>query len=313
MNLKDTKTFRFAWLKSLLLTFVTGIIFIYLFSRIQLQSIWETYIQANGLFMSSAVIVSLFANLLAGPYIWGLILKFMKYEVPVKNLAYSVIASGPVRSILPLKSGEILKAIYLQKKFNIPWEEALGSCVFDKFTNLLGLLLLIGVTACICGKVYIGVTAVMLFAASLIFLHFIRHVRIETPLFFNYPKPRMIISGLARAFREISFFQRGIIILVSALFQLTHVFNTYLIFRALGIEVPLMGVLLFVPFIVFVTNVPVTIAGLGTREAAFMFFFYAYAGPHKLLSAGLLLSAIEYLLPIGIGCFGVRRFLREMI
>jgi len=45
--------------------------------------------------------------------------------------------------------------------------------------------------------------------------------------------------------------------------------------RAFGIEVPFLKVLAYVPVIAFIGIVPVTVAGLGTVQAATVFFVQA--------------------------------------
>jgi uncharacterized membrane protein YbhN (UPF0104 family) len=58
-----------------------------------------------------------------------------------------------------------------------------------------------------------------------------------------------------------------------------------------------------------VNNFPVTILGLGTREALIVFIFAKYGGASALLGAGLLISLIEHILPVIFGLFFVKSFL----
>jgi len=58
-------------------------------------------------------------------------------------------------------------------------------------------------------------------------------------------------------------------------FDLLFVLNNWLALRAFGIEVPFLKVLAYVPVIAFIGIVPVTVAGLGTVQAATVFFVQA--------------------------------------
>lgn len=60
---------------------------------------------------------------------------------------------------------------------------------------------------------------------------------------------------------------------LSATIQLMNMVAVYIISRAMGIDVPFLSILLFIPFIVTVSMIPLSISGLGVREAAFVMLF----------------------------------------
>lgn len=60
---------------------------------------------------------------------------------------------------------------------------------------------------------------------------------------------------------------------LAVLFQFVRVIMAPLIAFAIGLHIPFLYFVLYVPIIVFLTMLPFTVGGLGVREAAFVFFF----------------------------------------
>ena len=59
---------------------------------------------------------------------------------------------------------------------------------------------------------------------------------------------------------------------------------------------------------VLMSNVPLTVAGIGPREAAIVALFSAYAGEATLLSVGVLMSFSIHIVPAIIGGISALRF-----
>jgi hypothetical protein len=60
---------------------------------------------------------------------------------------------------------------------------------------------------------------------------------------------------------------------ISLLFQISAVFGVFLISRSLGIRVPLVYFYIFVPVVTVLEAIPITIYGIGVRDATYVFFF----------------------------------------
>jgi len=59
--------------------------------------------------------------------------------------------------------------------------------------------------------------------------------------------------------------------------QICVFINVYLLFKVLGVEIPIVNHLAIVPVIQIVSLVPFTLSGLGIREGAFV-YFYGFLG-----------------------------------
>ena len=73
-------------------------------------------------------------------------------------------------------------------------------------------------------------------------------------------------------------------------FDLFFILNFWLALRAFGIDVPFLKTLAFVPLILFIAVVPVTVSGLGTVQAATVYLFSSYAPEAKILAFSLVFT-----------------------
>lgn len=70
-------------------------------------------------------------------------------------------------------------------------------------------------------------------------------------------------------------------------FDLLFILNFWLALRAFGIDVPFLKTLAFVPVILFIAVLPITVSGLGTVQAATVYLFAPYAPEAKILTFSL--------------------------
>ncbi len=84
--------------------------------------------------------------------------------------------------------------------------------------------------------------------------------------------------------------------------QLSTIINVYLIYRALGVNLPLGIHMVIMPIVYIISMIPISISGIGVREGAFAFFYGTQGvdGPQAVL-ASLLNFAILMLIPALIG------------
>ena len=82
-------------------------------------------------------------------------------------------------------------------------------------------------------------------------------------------------------------------------------------FYALGINIPLLFTIANIPIAIFIGLVPVTLGGMGTRDAAIIFLFSEYATPSELLGIGILFSIFRYWLLSLIGIPFMKKLIKE--
>ncbi len=103
-----------------------------------------------------------------------------------------------------------------------------------------------------------------------------------------------------------------LLIAYSTLLKGVEVLGYFLVFRALGIRVPPQALLTYIPLTMLIAEIPITFMGLGTREAALVYFLGSYAPASSLLAAGVLVSFTEYVLPNVVSLAWTRQFLNKL-
>jgi glycosyltransferase 2 family protein len=97
------------------------------------------------------------------------------------------------------------------------------------------------------------------------------------------------IAKTARDYKKESWLWWGVIILLSLLFQVGMAWINDLLFLSFGMDVPFLHLLVIITLISVITMIPVSLNGLGVREAGYVFFFQSIGVPDGIaLSVSLL-------------------------
>ena len=97
------------------------------------------------------------------------------------------------------------------------------------------------------------------------------------------------IGKTARVYRNEGWQWWGMILLLSFLFQVGMAWINDLLFKSFGIDVPFLHLLVIITIISVITMIPVSLNGLGVREAGYVFFFQSIGVPDGVaLSVSLL-------------------------
>ena len=85
-----------------------------------------------------------------------------------------------------------------------------------------------------------------------------------------------------------------LIVTVSVFIWLGSAVQIYLLYSAVGQQVPLIFSIAVVPIAILVGMLPVTIAGVGTRDLAIVKLFSGYATTSASISIGILFFLLRY-------------------
>ena len=87
------------------------------------------------------------------------------------------------------------------------------------------------------------------------------------------------------------------------------ILETKMLFLALGVNIPIIYIFAAFPLSIFIGLIPITLAGMGTRDSAIIYFFAHLANPSICLAMGLLYSFFGYFL---LALFGLP-FMKKML
>ena len=212
------------------------------------------------------------------------------------------LGSYPVRELLPLRSGDLAKAYYLWRRFDYPFDRVVSTLVFDRACNVLGIftVLVIGL-ALSSTQVPLGLAPLpVLVAAGLVLLLVSARARdlVLWPFGRLGRRAARVAEGLLAAWREIPGRGKAHLTLYAVAYQLSKVLILYLLFGSVGVEVPPGALVLLTGLAMLATNTPVTISGIGTREASILIFFAPFGERSALLAAAVLFTVCELIVPM---------------
>jgi hypothetical protein len=121
---------------------------------------------------------------------------------------------------------------------------------------------------------------------------------------------QLLHSGLLRTFRQAQWHHYGLTLLYKAPNFLLAVVVHYLALHLFGVPVPFIRLLGLLPIVFLVASLPVTVAHLGTSQAAWLYFFSAYGNPSQLLAYSLVAHVTFMVLNGVIGVCFLRRALQ---
>ena len=301
---------RIDWKRTLILFLICIVIFSILFSKIEFGKILENIKKINLIYLVVVLLISLFLNVGLASYKLQRLLLYFDCKISFKETLSMIINSGPLRFIFPFKSGELLLAGYLRATKRCSFVEGVGLVAIDKILNIISILVFIPL-----GLVFFQIDLwkkciVSLGVISLLLLFFKMPLFVANTVIKRYfPKINIDLEKILHTFSFTHKFKLGLYALV---FQSSEILTTYILFKALKVEIPLYIFLVFVPLTIFISSIPITIAGLGTREATFLFFYRNFGTPAQIFSTGILISFIEYIFIYLLGIFTMHLFLTKL-
>jgi hypothetical protein len=275
---------------------ITILIFIILLKQVDIVKLRLILINAKINYILLSLILSVLAQFFLNPYPWREILKWLECNISYKESVYLTLASMPIEQILPLKSGKVSRALYLSKKYNFPFSLGIASLIINLIIGFISLFLIIG----------IGI--IFLFSYNFTYSpFFIMHISLKD-IFKRYILRFREIPLIIKNFKLQVFLK---ILLFAIFIDIFQIIVFLVLGKSLGITIPFYKILIFLPMVIIISNLPIAFAGLGVRETSTLFFFSIYASKEGLFSLGILFSFIWYILPSFLGIPLVAVFYRK--
>jgi len=264
------------------------VIIAFLFAQIEGESLLRALREGDKVLLMLGLIPLFLAHLFS---IWRWKSLVDAYGVTSRfgELARIYFANLPIAKWTPMYSGDFLRALYLKEK--LPSTEGAAIVAVESFIDVFVLLFFVLVSAVVRGAwTYAGVALLGILGLGIgVYL-------IGTPLFSRMPFFSRSATRIAEVFR---FFRqspgrvaRTFFITVLSWLQISLFIK--IMFLAFGYPtVSLFYILTVQPLVTLVALLPVTLGGLGTREAAMLFFYTALVPPPVVFLIALLYSTMS--------------------
>ncbi len=226
---------------------------------------------------------------------WRLVLAAMGYELPFRRALEAVLAAWPLAMVTPSRANDLLRPLAVRDV--IPVAAGTGSVLAEKALDLLVLLLFAGAGAAVEGlwtwALAAGVLCVL--EIAVVWLVVTRRGWLE-----RLPLLRRRGAAIEQLFGAFAALRRAprqlvMLALVSFVIRFLTVAVTHALLISVGARVRLLDTITLWPVATLVGIAPLTLAGIGTRDAAFIHLLAehgSHAEPAHVLAATVGYSAV---------------------
>jgi len=303
------------WIKKtfsvLLRISISIILLVFLFSQVDKKVLFEVIRGANKPLLSIGLLIFFF-NYLFCLIRWIMLLKAADIHLPLKRIVISFSGGVFFNLILPSTiGGDLMRSLDLAAHTKKP-KEIVATVLLDRLSGYIGLVLMAVAALSVGWKMVrdnsiifsIGIITLLLVAILLVLFNNTIYSRING--FLGASGAGRIKEMIRSLHQEIHIFRnhRKMILKnigLSLLVQLTSPLSFYFIALALNIKIDLIYFFVYLPIIGAITLLPISIGGLGLRDASTIFFF-AKAGVTKDLAFAM--SLISFVFVIFYGAVG---------
>ncbi len=301
---------------------VTGVLLALIFQKIEPARVLAALREARIVPLLGALTVSFLTNCLLAAIKWRRILVPLGLKISIRESFLIKMGSAPLKSLLPFRSGEASRVIYLKRRYGFSAARSAGSILLELFLNIFVFLLFIvagGLTCSGSPAALVTAPALILAGGMAVFLaagkaaprRWVRTGLKRIP----YPRFR---GGLETLLTFHRFFSRRDILapfLYSLVIQGGKLLSFFLIAAAFRISFPPAVYLVILPFSILISTIPITFLGIGLREGSLVELIPLYSSRTAalVLAPALIFSLAEYLFPALLGLFWTGRFTRRLL
>lgn len=271
--------------KTILVLLVTAAVFVLIFKVFSIDI--PRVADLDRVFFLLALLVTIPFPILSALR-WYYILRGMGVVISFKQTVKIILGAWPL-AILPGRIGDFGSALALPD--DTPKEIRFGSIVFEKVIDILVL-----VTFSLLGSIWLHKNNLAFIMAGVLLvliasLYLLRYIIPLAPAIIRPRLNNLHQVSLRLSTRPNDFFK---IVSASAANWLLSLVQVYFLFRATGAIVPMSAVFSFLPLSIFVGLLPITLAGMGTRDSAIITLFSSFARPGQSLVVGIWYSLLGY-------------------
>ena len=290
----------------------------WLYSRVEVADILAAFRSVN-LWLVGLVFLLFFLNTVISSVKWRILLHADGIKMPLPSLVMSYLVGTFFNLFLPSNIGGDAYRVYDIARFSDRPAHAFASVFADRLSGFVALVTL-GALAALGACTLLPDARVLLLAlaafAGILFLIWLLYQE-------RLLRWGMSITRMSRIARVQGFFDKfmdslrvyrthpGLLVKVlgiSVCFQVTAVVCIWLMARALQIEAPLLLFFAFVPLISLLEALPISVYGLGVRDASYVFFFgFAGVAREQALAMALLYVAVTLIYALSGGIIFVLR------
>lgn len=301
---------------------ISGIFLVLIFNQIESGKVLAYAANARPFPLVLALAVSFLANCWLATVKWRYIVLRLGLPLSFREAFLVKMGSAPLKSLLPFRSGEVSRVIFLKRCRNFSAARGTASILIELFLNILIFLIFImaggiifrisldGIIYIIAGGLGTGFL-IIIFAARTSPRRWVRLLLSKIP----YPRLRGGLETFFTLHRFFSFRQILILLLYSLIIQSGKLLTFYLIARSFELALPPAVYFVILPFSVLISTIPVTFLGIGLREGSLIELIpdYCSVTGAAVLGPAFIFTVVEYIFPALLGLFWTGKFTRKLL
>jgi len=282
---------------------------VFLLRKIDFRQVFSLIRTADLAYLSLAAFLFLICNTLL-LLRWNLLIKGLDVHIPFSQVVRSFFIGLFFNVFLPSSAGGDVARIINIFSHTPHRARAVASVVLDRLSGFISLVLICGVSLILGYKyvndssIYLILAAFLFLLVGMIFVLFSRRLFSWVSRIFS--KAPHIANKLTSLNDSFVFFRNryGVIaisIIISIVAQVVFFWASYYIIRSFHTEVGMIYFMIFIPIITLVTSLPISMGGLGVRDASSVYFFNK-VGVSSSMALGL--SLMSFVFVTGVGLLG---------
>jgi uncharacterized protein (TIRG00374 family) len=266
-------------------------IFLYIIYALDTEKIIDAFLSINPIFIIFSLTLT-FPRVIIRTYVWQLIQKEQKITIGFFESLKIFLIGYFYGSVTPGYIGQLMRVPYMKEKTGEPYGKLFVNTIIEITTHTISLygMIIIGALLVIEKLPELFIIAIAwIITLGIILLYFIKKGRGEKLFYIliKYLIPKKFKSYLNKFvdtfYNDFPRIKKLIIPLILGIFTWIIIFSQeYIIVFALGLDIPYLYFLLLFPIANAAGFIPITFAGLGTRElTAILLFSILFNAPEE--------------------------------
>ena len=271
-------------------------LFIYIIITIGIDKLINAFASADYFYVFLMVLLMI-PTLLIQTFKWDYILKRQKINFKFFHVIKLQIISIFYEFVTPARLGSFIKIAYVQEKTH-NFGKSSSSVIIDRALDFLtvAFLAFLGSLILITGEfnvIYITIFVFLIFLGGFLILINKKSMKFFARIFYNLFLPKKFREKAKKSFHDFyeslpSIKTIFVVFLIGIVFWIAIYTQAYFSALAFGVNVPYLKFLTIFPISVIISLVPITVSGLGTREAVLMTLLGTYGEAQNIIAFSLL-------------------------
>ena len=300
------------------------LIFVYLLWKIGLGSIFSNFKDINYFYFVIAIVL-IPVGLIFQTEKWTLILQRQKIKLSFKK-SFKIYLLGMFYGLItPARTGSLLRANYLQEEIKKPWIVCASGIILERILDLIAICVFafIGVIFILRGAsvvflpILIAVSLIFILGCVVIFSKKMSKFFLEKTFFFLMSKRiKEKSKNLFESFYDSLPNMKKLVppFIFTVLTWIVLYLQSYFVARAFGIDIQWWIFIFLMPITVLVVLLPISISGLGTRDATWVFLITKVTGvapADKALVFSIVAFLLNLIIPALFVLFTMKEYLKK--